>query len=145
MKLVRILFRRDNKGDNMKKLIIFFLLVTFAFPVAAIAQEYTPEAEIDLDSIRYNKNNNTSEIRMKIYNENYTKGGNEMYYAVYYLKMDCAQKMYKPMMIEGYNKRDELMLVDYEPRQMQPVTVGSNLEQAYNYACKINQNLKGIK
>ena len=121
----------------MKKIIFGLLMAMFVLPVAVMAEEYVNEAEIDLDSIRYNKANATSEIRMKIYNENYQAGGNEMYYAMYYLKMDCTQKMYKPMMIEGYNKRDELMLVDYEPRAMQPVASGSNLEQAYNFACQI--------
>lgn len=113
-----------------------------AVPLTVVAQEEfaAPESdvEIDLDSIRYNKNNGTAEIRMKIYNQNYQKGGNEMYYAMYYLKMDCTQALYKPMLIEGYNKRNELMLVDYEPRPMTPVAAGSNMEQAYNYACKIN-------
>lgn len=122
----------------MKKFLFTFLMLMFAAPIAVIAEEYKNEAEIDLDSIRYNKNNNTSEIRMKIYNDGYKSGSNEMYYAMYYLKMDCNQKMYKPMIIEGYNKRDELMLVDYDQRQMQPVVSGSNLEQAYNYACRIN-------
>lgn len=108
-----------------------------AVPAVAMAEGAISGSEIDLDSIRYNKNNNTSEIRMKIYNDNYAVGGNEMFYAMYYLKMDCSQKTYKAMMIEGYNKRDELMLVDYEPRAMQPIANGSDLEQAYNYACKI--------
>lgn len=119
----------------MKKTLMGILIALLTLP--AIADEYVNEAEIDLDSIRYNKTNATSEIRMKIYNEDYEQGGNEMYYAMYYLKMDCSQKMYKPMMIEGYNKRDELMLVDYESRPMQPIAVGSNLEQAYNFACQV--------
>lgn len=121
----------------MKKFLSAVLLTFMAIPAVAMAEGAISGSEIDLDSIRYNKNNNTSEIRMKIYNENYSVGGNEMFYAMYYLKMDCSKKTYKPMMIEGYSKRDELMLVDYEPRAMQPVANGSDLEQAYNYACKI--------
>ncbi len=127
----------------MKKILIGLVLLMFAVPLAVVADEEITEpqsgTEIDLDSVRYNKNTGIGEIRMKIYNDNYQKGGNEMYYAMYYLKMDCTQALYKPMLIEGYNKRDELMLVDYEPRQMTPVTPGSNLEQAYNYACRINE------
>ena len=42
------------------------------------------------------------------------------------------------MMIEGYNKRDELMLVDYQPRQWQAIQAGSNLEQAFGYACQLS-------
>lgn len=120
----------------MKKIAVAFLFTMFALPIAA--EELTPEAEIDLDSIRQNKANNTSEIRMKIYNDYYEEGGNEMYYATYYLKMDCLKKAYRPMIIEGYNKRDQLMLVDYEQRQYRPIVSGSNLEQAFNYACKAN-------
>lgn len=121
----------------MKRILSGILFTLLIVPAAAIAEDYVNEAEIDLDSIRYNKNNNTSEIRMKVYNENYKQGGDEMYYAMYYLKMDCSQKMYKPMMIEGYNKRDELMIVDYETRPMKAISAGSNMEQAYNFACKI--------
>lgn len=121
----------------MKKFLSAVLLTFMAIPAVATAADAISGSEIDLDSIRYNKNNNTAEIRMKIYNENYAVGGNEMFYAMYYLKMDCSQKTYKPMMIEGYSKRDELMLVDYEPRVMQAIASGSDLEQAYNYACKI--------
>lgn len=121
----------------MKKFLLFVLLTFMTIPAVVMAEGAISGSEIDLDSIRYNKNNNTSEIRMKIYNENYSIGGNEMFYALYYMKMDCSQKTYKPMMIEGYNKRDELMLVDYEPRTMQPIANGSDLEQAYKYACKI--------
>ncbi|MBQ2644597.1 hypothetical protein IJG14_03380 [bacterium] len=120
----------------MKK--IFFILFTLIIlPLNTNAAEYNNEAEIDLDSIRYNKTDNTSEIRIKLYNENYLPNQNEIYYAIYYLKMDCGQRLYKPMIIEGYNKKDELMLVDYEPRQKQQIMSGSNIEQAYNYACQI--------
>jgi hypothetical protein len=105
-------------------------------PLSVLAEDIIKEADIDLDSIRYNKKDNSAEIRMKIYNEDYVPDKNEMYYATYYFKMDCGQKLFKPLMIEGYNKRDELMLIDYEPRQWQIIQEGSNLEQAYGYACQ---------
>lgn len=143
MKTVRILFRH-KKGEKMKKLLLGLFFATLAIaPIAvaeeAIEEEITDAAEIDLDSIRYNKKDNTAEIRMKIYNEDYSPESKEMYYATYYFKMDCGQKLFKPMIIEGYNKRDELMLVDYQPRQWQEIQIGSNLEQAYGYACQLSQ------
>ncbi len=139
MKTVRILFRH-KKGEKMKKLLLGIFFATLAIaPIAAAAEEaFSDAAEIDLDSIRYNKKNNTAEIRMKIYNEDYSPENQEMYYATYYFKMDCGQKLFKPMMIEGYNKRDELMLVDYQPRQWQEIQAGSNLEQAFGYACQLS-------
>ena len=105
-------------------------------PVVA-ALENAGGTEIDLDSIRYNRADNTAEIRMKIYNEDYNPGQNNMYYALYYFKMNCSRRMFKPMIIEGYNKRDQLMLVNYEKREMQPITAGSNIERAYNFACQL--------
>ena len=136
---MRILFRL-KKGEKMKKILFGLFFATLAIaPIAVAAEEdYTDAAEIDLDSIRYNKKDNTAEIRMKIYNEDYSPENREMYYATYYFKMDCGQKLFKPMMIEGYNKRDELMLVDYQPRQWQEIQAGSNLEQAYGYACQFS-------
>ncbi len=129
----------------MKKLLLGLFFTTLVIAPIAVAEEektieeeITDAAEIDLDSIRYNKKDNTAEIRMKIYNEDYSAESKEMYYATYYFKMDCGQKLFKPMMIEGYNKRDELMLVDYQPRQWQEIQAGSNLEQAFGYACKLS-------
>ena len=127
----------------MKKLFYGFLVVMLA-AIPVIAEQFTNEAEIDLDSIKYNKSNQTSEINMKIYNEDYEPSRNEIYYAIYYLKMDCIKKLYKPMLIEGYNKRDQLIIVDYDPREMKPVAQGSNLEQAYLYACK-KKNLPEVQ
>ena len=123
----------------MKKLIYGLLAVLLVTPMIAFADDddYVSEAEIDLDSIRYNRSNNTSEIRMKIFNSDYELGKDNLYYALYYLKMDCGKKTYKPMIIEGYNKKDELVLVDYNPRQMQEIMEGSDIEQAYNYACQL--------
>lgn len=121
----------------MKKLIYALFAVLLATPLVVIAEEYINEAEIDLDSIRYNKSNNTAEIRVKIYNTEYAPGTDNLYYGMYYLKMDCAQKTYKPMIIEGYNKKDELMLVDYNERVYQQIVEGSDIEQAYNFACQI--------
>ena len=119
----------------MKKILYGFLFLMLVTP--AIAEEYTNEAEINLDSIKYNKLNKTAEVSMKIYNENYEPKRNEIYYAIYYLKIDCAKKLYKPMIIEGYNQKEQLMIVDYDPREMKPIAPGSNLEQAYNFACKV--------
>jgi len=116
----------------MKK-IIFGFISALIFSSAVYAESGT---EIDLDSIRYSRTNNMSEIRLKIYNEEYNPGVNDLYYALYYLKMDCTQKTFKPMIIEGYNRRNELMLVDYDKRNYSPITVGSDIEQAYNYACQ---------
>ncbi|MCR5261376.1 MAG: hypothetical protein K6C94_06005 [Candidatus Gastranaerophilales bacterium] len=119
----------------MKK-IIFGIMSALIVSAAVYAEGAYGGTEIDLDSIRYNKTNNTSEIRMKIYNEDYNPGVNDLYYALYYLKMDCLQKTFKPMIIEGYNRRNELMLVDYDKRNFSSITAGSNIEQAYNYACQ---------
>lgn len=120
----------------MKK-ILLGLVSALIFSSAVYADDIASGTEIDLDSIRYNKANNTAEIRIKIYNENYNPGVNELYYALYYLKMDCSQKTFKPMIIEGYNKKQELMLVDYDKRNYRNIAAGSDIEQAYNFACQM--------
>lgn len=120
----------------MKK-IIYGILTVIVTSCTAFAAEGISGSEIDLDSIRYNKNDNTAEIRMKIYNEDFEPGQNDMFYAVYYLKTDCSQRTYKPMIIEGYNRKDELIIVNYGPWQMRAINAGSDTEQAYNYACGI--------
>ena len=133
MKTEQILFL--YKGEKMKKL--FYGLLAIMLAVPAIAEQYTNEAEIDLDSIKFDRKTDSAEINMKIYNENYEPNRNEIYYAIYYLKMDCLKKTYKPMLIEGYNKMQQLMIVDYDSKEMKPIAAGSNLEQAYFYACQI--------
>ena len=120
----------------MKK-IIYGFLTTFLISSAVNAAEGITGTELDLASIRYNKKNNTSEIKMKVYNEEYEPCVNEMYYAVYYLKNDCMNKTFEPMIIEGYNRKNEIILVNYGTRRMEPINSGSDIEQAYNYACKI--------
>lgn len=123
----------------MKKFLIL-LCSMFAIPIAVcVADEIGSNVEIDLDSIRNNVNNDSAEIRMKIYNDNYKRGTDDLYYGMYYLKIDCKQKAYKTVIIEGYNIRNELMLVDYDSRDLEYIATGSDIELAYKYACGVIQ------
>lgn len=119
----------------MKNIIKLLLAGICLLPMIAVAEEVISQSEIDLDSIKYNKSKNTAEIKMNINNKNYAPGQDDMYYATYYLKMYCGQRKYRPLMIEGYNKKDELMLVNYANYGVMEVGSGSDIEQAYNYAC----------
>jgi len=120
----------------MKNIIKLIIAGICFLPLLAVAEEVLSETEILLDSIKYSKSKNTAEIQMKIYNRDYEPGIDDMYYAMYYLKMYCGQKMYKPLITEGYNQKNQLLLVDYSKYQPMQIVEGSDIEQAYNYACQ---------
>ena len=71
----------------MKNIVKWFIFTICFFPLIAVAEEIISQTEIDLDSIKYNKSKNISEIKMKVYNQNYAPGEDDMYYATYYLLM----------------------------------------------------------
>lgn len=120
----------------MKNLIKFIIAGICFFPLIAVAEEIISQTEIDLDSIRYSKSKNTAEIKVNVYNQNYESGVDNMYYASYYMKMYCGQNMYKPLMIEGYNKDNQLLLVDYAKYEPQRIVEDSDISQAYSFACQ---------
>ena len=120
----------------MKNIIKLIIAGICFLPLLAVAEEVLSETEILLDTIKYNRSHNTAEIQMKIYNRDYEPGVDNMYYSTYYLKMYCGQRTYKPLITEGYTQDNKLLLVDYSKYQPQQIVEGSDIEQAYNYACQ---------
>ena len=123
----------------MKNIVKLIIAGIFFCPLIVMAEEVISESEIDLNSIKYHKSKQTAEIKMTMYNKNYQPGIDDMYYAIYYLKMFCGQNMYKPLIIEGYDQNNKLLLVDYEKYTPQEIIEDSDIAQAYGFACRYTE------